>query len=317
MSQVWSGRSLLRLPRVLKWGISALLGCLLIVLSVVLLSACSETVSTTTSDDLGRPITLKKTPQRIVSVAPANTEILFALGIGNKVVGVDDFSDYPAQAKDIAKVGGFKPSLEKIVALNPDLVLGIGETLPDYAAALDSRGIPVVILQPADLDGILKDIELVGALTGARKEARELTAKMRQEVNAVTSKTQDAPKVRVFYEVDASDAVRPWTAGPGSFVQAFIEMAGGSNIAAGAAGPWVQISSEEIVKADPQVILLGDAAFGVSVESVKGRAGWAGLTAVKTGTIHPVNPDLTTRPGPRIVQGLQEMARAIHPERFR
>ncbi|MBI4297050.1 MAG: cobalamin-binding protein [Chloroflexi bacterium] len=288
----------------------------LLALVALLAAGCAASPRTPATDDLGRPITLKETPHRIVSMAPSNTELLFALGLGSKVVGVDDFSDYPPQAKETAKVGGFIPSLEKIVALEPDLVLGIGETLPEYASTLEARGIPVVILQPKDIEGILADIELVGAITGARKEARELATEMRREVNAVVTKAQGSPRVRVFYEIDGSDPVRPWTAGPGSFIQALIEMAGGANIASEAAGPWVQISAEEIVRADPQVILLGDAAYGTTVESVKRRPGWGGLSAAKVGAIYPIDADITTRPGPRIVQGLKEIARLVHPELF-
>lgn len=296
-------------------GMACLLGLL-----AWLLSGCGLAPEATLADDLGRPIDLKGTPSRIISLAPSNTEILFALGLGDKVVGTDDYSDYPTEARAKPKVGAPFPrfNLEAILALDPDLALafGYGYTQPDIASQLERRGIPVIVLGPRDMEGVLRDIELVGAVAGARPRARELASEMRRRANAIISKAQGAARPRVFFEFDATDPTKPWTAGPGSFTHALLEMAGAANLGASGPGPAFQMSTEEIINADPEVIILADAAYGVTVESVGKRPGWGGLTAVKRGAIYPIDADPISRPGPRIVDGLEALARLVHPELF-
>lgn len=273
----------------------------------------------TLTDDAGRTVEITRTPQRIISLAPSNTEILFALGLGNKIVGVTDFCDYPEEAKAIEKVGGLEPNMEKIVALKPDLVLAIGGSPAQVEKALEIEklGLTVLVLEPADIEGIIANIELVGKATGAEKEASELVAEMHKRLNNIMAKTKAAKsKPKVFFELDATDPSKPYTPGPGSFIDALITLAGGSNIGASAKMQWAQLSTEEIIAQDPEVIVLGDANYGVTAEMVKARPGWSVITAVKNGAIYPIDDVLVSRPGPRIMDGLEALAKIIHPELF-
>ena len=296
---------------------------LLLLLAAVIIAvgaACSVSAPGPVVDDLGRTIDVEKVPQKIVSLAPSNTEILFALGLGDKVVGVTDFDDYPAQVKQKTSVGSPYPGfdLEKIVSLEPDLVLGFGYSLPDYAAKLEKLGHAVVVLAPKDVEGVLSDIELVGKITGSEEAAKRLVDNMKRRIDDVVAKTKDAPKPKVFWEFDATDSTKPWTAGPGSFNHALIELAGGQNIGATGASSSFQMSAEEIISDDPGVIFLGDYQFGAKVEDVLNRPGWSVISAVKNNRIYPItDPNLTDRPGPRIVDGLEMLAKMLHPELFK
>jgi iron complex transport system substrate-binding protein len=295
----------------------------ILVICMASLTACAKTptpTATTYTDDLGRQVTIQATPQRIVSLSPSNTEILFALGEGTEVVGTDDYSDYPAAAKNITHVGSDYPSfnIETIVSLKPDLAVAFGYTLPDYVTQLQNMGIPVIVLAPKDVSGVISDITLVGKITGAGAAAKTLTTSMQNSLNTVESKIKGTTDPRVLWEFDGTDLGNPWVAGPGSFNDALITMAGGQDV--GAVGPtssW-QMSTEDIVNADPQIIILDDYQFGVTVQSVEQRPGWSTITAVKNGAIYPItDSNLTDRPGPRVIQGLQLLANIIHPELFK
>jgi len=293
---------------------------------IVLLSLLVSTVTGcqpqfqpgTHTDDMGRAVTIDKIPQRIVSHVPSITETLFALGLGERVVGVSDYCDYPEEAKLKPSVGDyFNPSIENIVALDPDLVLtdGHGENVKQ----LDSLGITYMGIDPKDFDGIFKDIELLGKVTGVEGEASKLIKDMQEDVSRVLNRVKDVPKVRVFYVIDATDLTLPWTAGPGSFIDSLITMAGGENIDAEATGAWVQFNIEEVISSDPEIIIL-PAEHGTaftSPEMLKGHPAWRETTAVKQGGIYIIEGDLVDGYGPRIVQGLEEMAKIIHPELFK
>ena len=270
-------------------------------------------------DDAGRTVEIARTPQRFVSLAPSNTEILFALGLDDKVVGVTDFCDYPEEAKAIEKVGGIEPNLEKIVALNPDLVLAIGGSPAqvEKATEMEKLGLTVLVLEPGDIEGIMANIELVGKAAGAEKEASELVTEMRKRFDDITARVKGAEsRPKVFFELDATDPSKPYTPGPGSFIDALITLAGGSNVGAGAKMQWAQLSTEEIIAQDAEVIVLGDANYGVTAEMVKERPGWSVITAVKNAAIYPIDDVLVSRPGPRIIDGLEALTRIIHPELF-
>lgn len=272
----------------------------------------------TVVDDAQRTVEIKGVPERIVSLAPSNTEILFALGLGDKVVGVTDFCDYPEEAKEIEKIGFVEPNLEKIVDLEPDLVLYIGGAAQlEKTQTMEDLGLTVLVLTPSDIEGIFVDIELVGRATGSEDKAARLVSELRARMDEVLSRvTQAERKPLVFYELDATDPTRPWTAGPGSFIDTLITMAGGVNLGASAEMEWAEFSTEEVIAQDPEIIILGDANYGVTVESVKERPGWGVITAVKEGAIYPIDDNLVSRPGPRIVDGLEELAKIIHPELF-
>jgi len=300
--------------RLIRIGISIILLSLL----VIMFTGCQpEFVPGTYTDDMGRGVSIDKIPQRIVSHVPSITETLFALGLEERVVGVSDYCNYPEEAKLKPSVGDyFNPSVERIVALEPDLVLTDGHS--QNIKGLEVLGITFFVIDPKDIDGILKDIELLGRITGVEKKAKALVSEMNSSLAQVISQAEGAPKVRVFYVFDATDLNNPWTAGPGSFVDSLITMAGGENIAAQAQGAWVQFSIEQLVSSDPEIIMI-DASHGtavVSEEELRAHPAWQGITAVKQGRIQIVDGDLVNRSGPRIIQGLEEIAKIIHPELF-
>jgi len=272
----------------------------------------------TYTDDMGRVVAIDRVPERLVSFGPSITEILFALGLEEKVVGVSSYSDYPEAAESKPKIGdAFNPSLEKIVDLEPDLVLTVKQE--QLNKELDDLGIKFMVLDPEDIDDILRDIELVGEITGTAREAEELVEDMRESISQVTTLVEGAPEASVFFIVDATDLALPWTAGSGSFIDALIAMAGGENIVAETPGAWVQFSLEQIVSSDPEIIVIQTMTGGiptVSKEELEEHPVWGKLTAVKQGRICFIDGDLVSRPGPRIVQGLEEVAKIIHPELF-
>jgi iron complex transport system substrate-binding protein len=305
------------------WGLLALLIIALVGCAGTQAPEASEPAgaevpeSVSVVDDAGRTVEIVSNPQRLISLAPSNTEILFALGLGDKVVGVTDFCNYPEEAKSIEQIGSyFDPSIEKIFSLSPDLVLAI-TGLPEVIAKLEELGIPALILDPSDLEGVLANIQLVGKATGAEKEAEALVSEMRGRIAVVTEKASEVKeRPRVFCEIDATDPSKPWASGPGSFMDAMIRLSGGTNVAADAESPWPQLSAEEIIAKDPGIVILADSKYGVTAESVKERHGWEVITAVKEGAIYDIDDDLISRPGPRIVDGLEAVARIIHPELF-
>ncbi|MBA7495784.1 Vitamin B12-binding protein [subsurface metagenome] len=296
------------------------LGVFVVLLSLIIsmVAGCQPQFQPGTyTDDMGRAVTIDKIPQRIVSHVPSITEMLFALGLGEKVVGVSDYCDYPEEAKLKPNVGNyFNPSIESIVALDPDLVLTDGHS--ESIKGLAGVGITFFVIDPKDIDGIFEDIELLGRVTSTEGRARKLIKDMKKDMSDVVNRVKDAPPVRVFYIIDATDLNNPWTVGPGSFADSLITMAGGENIAAQATGAWVQFSLEAIVASDPEIIIL-PAKHGTvftSPEVLMGHPAWREITAVKEGRICIIDGDLVDRPGPRIIQGLKEIARIIYPELF-
>lgn len=269
-------------------------------------------------DDAGRTITLAGIPQRIVSLAPSNTEILFAIGAGDRVVGRDEFSEYPEEAASIPSIGGSMGefSAEAIVALEPDLVLAAEINTPELIHQLEDLGVTVYYLRnPTTLEEMYTNLENVAKLTG--NDVSELIESLKARVAAVDEKIAPLSfRPAVFYEIDATDPNKPWTYGPGTFGDLLIERAGGFNVGNVAFDPYPQLSLEQIVVANPSVIILGDAMWGVTVESVQERAGWESIAAVQNDAIFPIDDNLISRPGPRLVDGLEALARILHPGVF-
>lgn len=278
----------------------------------------AQTINLT--DGLGRSVTLAQPAQKIASLAPSNTEILFALGAGGQTAARDDFSDYPAEATALPSIGGSmgKYNLEEITRLQPDLVLMAETNAPEVVKSLEDLGLTVFYLtNPKDMDGLYGNIEIVGALTGRSAEAEALNASLRARVQAVQTKIAPlSSRPMVFYELDGSDPAKPWTAGPGNFVDYLMRMAGGFNAASNMDQSWAQISQEELLVQNPSIILLGDAAYGITPEMVKQRPGWEGIAAVQQDQIYTFDDDLVSRPGPRLVDGLETLAKLIHPGVF-
>ena len=271
----------------------------------------------TVTDDLDRSVSIEGIPQRIVSIAPSCTEILFTLGLEDRLVGVTNFCDYPEAAKQKEVVTSYYSGTdpEKIVSADPDLILTDGYAL--IYETLEGLGLTMVVLQPEDIAGILDNIALVGKITAKEAEAGQLIKEMKERVREIATKTAGAERPRVFYEIYATGAslTAPWTAGSDTFVDALIAFAGGENIVR--ASDFCQFSLEELVLVDPDIVILGDYP-SVSPQDVMNRPGaWQQLTAVKEGKVFAISdPSLTSRAGPRIVDGLDEMAKIIHPELF-
>jgi iron complex transport system substrate-binding protein len=272
------------------------------------------------TDGLGRQVRLAAPAQRVVSMAPSNTEILFAIGAGDQVVGRDEFSDFPSQAVDLPSVGGGfgDYNQEATVNLEPDLVLAAEINTREQVQALADLGLTVFWLaNPTTMEEMYANLLTVARLTGHEAEAARLTASLQERVAEVARVVAGAGETpRAFYELDSTEPNAPWTAGPGTFIDTLIGMAGGENVAADIEGQYVQISLEKLVIEDPDVILLGDAAYGVTPESVGQRAGWESLSAVKNGRVYPFDDNLVSRPGPRLVDGFETLAKLLHPELF-
>ncbi len=266
-------------------------------------------------DDEGTSVTIPSRPERIVSLTPATTEILFAIGAGPRVVATTDFDDYPPEAVALPDVASYQGvDVEKIVGLEADLVVagGNGFNSPDALRKLRGLGIPVVVVYAPDVAGVLRDIELVAAAAGEPEVGATMTAQMEADIGALRDALAAAGRTppRVFYELDATKDIF----GPAddSFLAEMITLAGGDPITTGS--PTVfSIPLETLLSADPQVIVLGDAAYGVTPEIVAARPGWGGMAAVASGDVRPVNDVVVTRPGPRLVEGLRALALAIDP----
>ncbi len=296
---------------------------------VVLISACGPAVKAVPTaaaiivkDGEGKDFRLDKPAQRIISLAPSNAEILYAIGAGKQVVAREDFTNYPDEVKSLPSVGGStgKYNLEEITKLQPDLILASPLTAADVVKSLkDITPNVYVVPNPKDFDGLYANLTAVGALTGHPDEAAKLVSDLRGRVKAVQDKLAGVTeKPKVFYELDATDPSKPWTAGPGTFIDLLIGMAGGQNIGASLKGDWAQISQEELIVQNPDVILLGDSLYGgIKPEQVAARPGWNVINAVKNGRVLEFNDDLVSRPGPRMVQGLEEIAKILHPDLFK
>ncbi len=275
------------------------------------------------TDGLGRTVTLPAPAKQIVSLAPSNTEILFAIGAGKQVVGRDEFSDYPAAVKLLPSVGGSmgQYSMEQITALKPDLVLAAEINTPEQVKSLEDLGLTVYYLKnPTTLEGMYANLETVARLTGHESETARLVAALKARVAAIDEKVKGVTtRPVVFYELDASSPDKPYTAGPGTFIDQLIGEAGGTSFASAAkiTDAYPQISLEQVVATNPDIILLGDAAYGVTADSVAQRPGWSALKAVVNKQVFPFNDDLVSRPGPRLVDGLEALAKLLHPELFK
>jgi iron complex transport system substrate-binding protein len=269
----------------------------------------------TLSDFQGRSVTVNARPTRIVSIGPSITEFLFALGAGDRVVGVDEYSDEPAAAKQIEKVGGVKVNLEKVVSLRPDLVLTV-KFSDGTIESLLSAGLTVLVVDPQSISDVSRTAVLVGRAVGA--DGAKLASDIDAQLSSVKDKVAAATtKPRVFHEVDASDPTKPFTVGPGSYIQDLIVLAGGTNIAANSGSAYPQLSLEEVVKDDPEVIILGDADYGTTPDQVAARPGWSAITAVKNKKIFGISDSLVSRPGPRVGDAALAYAKLLHPELFR
>jgi iron complex transport system substrate-binding protein len=282
--------------------------------SVLLLATaavgCQGKPASGITDFLGNPVEMQAYPKRIISLTPTNTEIVYTLGIEDRLVGVDTYSDYPEAAKSIAKVGDFNsPNVEQILALKPDLVLGGNKLQRDAIEKIKALGVNIVATEATDYAGVFKSIELVGELTGAQQQASVVIADMKAKEKTVLDAVAASPKRSAYYALSFGD-MGNWSGGPGSFPYELIRMAGGATITDSAPVAWVNLTQEQLVSSDPDVILL-DSSMGSDPAAFCNAESYRDLKAVKNGQVFMVTSNLSARPGPRIVYGLREFAQYI------
>ncbi len=277
-------------------------------------TAAPEPQTVTLTDAFGNTVEIEETVERIVSLAPSHTETLYALGLGDQVVGVTEFCNYPPEVADKPKVGGFANiDLEMVVGLEPNLVLATSLHVAEAVPALQERGVTVFVTDPQTVAETLETILTIGKVTGREEAAETLVAQMQERIDAVQATIKDAPRPGVFWELGPE----LFTAGPGSFVNDLIVMAGGENVAANADSPWPQLTIETIILKDPDVIVLADHNYGQTAQMVTERPGWEDINALKEGNVVEItDDDIVSRPGPRIVEGLEFLAKAFHPDLF-
>ncbi len=271
-------------------------------------------------DDLGREVTLDAPAERVVSLAPSNTEVLFGVGAGDQVVGVTEYCNYPPETESIDKIGGFSAksiSVETIVALEPDVVFSAGPIHQTVIDALQTLGIKVVALDPVTFDDVYASMELVGLLTGHEEEAAALVAAMSERVDAVAAKVAQVPeedRLTVYWEIYDEPLM---TAGPSTFVGQMVEIAGGKSIFGDITESYPEVSAEEIVSRNPDVIMSMDShGEKIQPEFLSERPGWSEVTAVKEGRVYVFPDDWVSRASPRLADGLEAVAAALYPEQF-
>jgi iron complex transport system substrate-binding protein len=289
----------------------------LVILTVTLvLTGCSPGGQIPTQyvfDDLGRLVGFNGTPERIISLAPSNTEILFALGLGDKVVGVTSWCDYPPEALAKEQIGEYDtPDMEKIVALNPDLILVSYGTSMEVIDGMVALGLTVFGIKSTDLDDVLNDIRTIGEITDKEIEAQVLTAEMESRIQAVTDQTTELEqRPKIFYIVWGDESSALWTAGSDTFIHELIEKAGGVNICQNITG-YSTISIEDVVAHNPEIIITSVLSYDWAINSTD----LAATNASQTDRIFTCDDDIVQRPGPRLVDGLEWFSYFIHPEIF-
>lgn len=304
---------------------AAVLLTAVLVLSVIALSACGagdDTASPSASpsagpitviDDSGATVTLAQPATRIVSLAPANTEIVYAIGAGDKMVAGTSYDDYPEEAKSLPKIGDFaNPSVEKIASFQPDLILAAGGIQAGLRSKFEKLGVQVYVVDPTTYEGVMASITALGKLAGTSDEAQQVVDTMKQAQADVQGKVGSLDKATTFLEIYSEPLM---TAGSDTFIDDMITIAGGQNIGAEAGSGFPNFSTEVLVQKDP-VVYVADSGSMSEPGDISKRAGFSELTAVKGGRVYVIDDNLIARPGPRLAQGLQELAKMIHPEAY-
>ncbi len=255
-------------------------------------------------DQFGRPLTLQRQPERIISGSPGNTEILFALGLGDRVVGVTDWCDYPPEAKDKPKIGNISPlNLEKVISLRPDLLLACNLNGKEPVETLTELGVPTFVLNPISFSDIIEAVRLVGLITAAEAEAEKLAKKLEATIEAVTRKKAPSnKKLKVFIAI-GSDLQDLWTAGDGTFLDEAARLLGWENIAGELGFSWGQVSMEYILKMNPDLILTELAPEVFQKDPFFGR-----LAAPRKKQVYQIDVNTFSRPGPRLIEALKDLA---------
>lgn len=272
----------------------------------------------TVTDATGESFTFDKAPAKIVSVSPAETESLFALGLDEQIVGVSDYDDYPEAATKKPKMGGItKPNEESIIAAEADIVFTGISMSEESVKKLRDLGITIFKTDSKSVDDVMNNIETFGEITDHQEKAQEITTQMKQDVTDVTEAVKAVKpeeKKKVYVEFSPG-----WTVGKGEFMDELITLAGGNNVASDLTG-WNQINEENIIASNPDVILYANDVVEDNKtldQIIKARSGWDQITAVKNDAVIGLDANLLSRPGPRVTQGLKEVAKAIYPDLFK
>ncbi|MGI5901614.1 MAG: ABC transporter substrate-binding protein [Desulfitobacteriia bacterium] len=264
-------------------------------------------------DTLGREINITSPPEKIVSLSPALTEILFAIGLDQEIIGVSEYCNYPAAAKNKPTMGDFStPNVELVTSKDPDMVFVAAGVQEDVIEKFESLGITVVVLDADTIEQVIDNIELAGILTGKEKEAARVAEDMRKRLEAITAKVQNLEKPKVFFEVWDDPLM---SAGSQSFIHDIIVTAGGENIAGKNTERYYNYSVETLLEENPDIYLINSHSHTPS--DIKKRNGYQVLQAVKNDKIFVIDDDLISRPGPRVIEGLEQLARYFHPQAFK
>ncbi len=273
-------------------------------------------------DDFGRNVTIPKFPERIVSLAPSATEILFAIGAGDRVVGVTEYCDHPSEVLELVDmgminiVGGYQnPNIEMIISLQPDLVVSATMLQSGVILNLEKKGLVVIGLNPRNIDQILSNIELIGLASGQVEIAERLVYSLGKRTEYINSRVGEAShEARVYYELWFDPLM---TSGHGTWIDEIIRLGGGVNIFHDTQNPYPTINPEEVIYRNPELIIVPLQYMGTtSIEAFRDRPGWSSIDAIKKERIFEVDEDLVLRPGPRIIDGLEQVASLIHPELY-
>jgi iron complex transport system substrate-binding protein len=265
----------------------------------------------TVRDSAGTEVRLERMPERIISLSPGTTEILYAIGAGDRIAATDRFSNFPAEANATPKIEYTNPNPEAALAFRPDLVI-MATRQQQQIAQFRNLGMTVFYArEPENLDGVYEHIAMFGQLTGHTADAVRVVADMRREIDAVTASIADVQQgPRAFYELDPT----LFTAAPNTFIGSMLTLLKARNIAQGATVQFPQLTTEAVLAANPEVIFL---AHPGTAESIGQRPGWSGVTAVTTRRIYSIDPDLVNRPGPRLAQGIRALGQALYPDRVK
>ena len=291
--------------------ITPVLALILLVASIGMLVAGCKPKPATFTDGVGRTISLEKTPEKIVSLSPAHTEILFALGLGDKVIGVSNWCNKPEEALEKEKVGdAFSLDKEKLVSLQPDIVFIPGSKDSPQVREIEDLGIPVYVSNPESVSEVFDEIKSVAEVTGVKDKGQQLADELQNELDGVKQKLEayEDSKVKVLVLVDPE----LWTVGPGSFIDEVVAFSGGENAMADVDMQYLQVSMEEVLSRDPDVILV--TVPEDQCAALAERPGWTDLRAVKEGRVYYVDGDLVSRPGPNIVEAIKEVAGYLYPD---
>lgn len=268
----------------------------------------------TITDDSGAQVTINQAPATIVALTPASVETLVTLNLADRVVGIAECTCTPDQLAAVPTVASYTGvDVEAIVALEPDVVFVAAPpfTPSDAISAMRAANLTLVTLNPTSVSGVLNSIQLIGDVTGRTLLAADLTAEIESEITSLVSLVNQVESISVFYEIDATSAI--YGLAPNDYAAELIQLAGGTLVSSGVDGVY-EISLERLIAAAPDVILLGDAAYGVTAEAVAARPGWSSIPAVTNGDIRPIDGDLVTTPGPRLAEALAALISAINPE---